>query len=44
MPTGRSLLQQDGTLLDMDFEIAAQRLRPARQPSDCGEIDAFLAQ
>jgi len=41
---GQVIFQQDGTLLDMDFEIAAQRLRPARKLSDCGEIDAFRAQ
>ena len=44
MPTGKVVLQQHRSLLDMDFQIAAQGLRRARQRLDGVKIDAFLAQ
>ena len=41
---GKIAFEELRSLFDMDFEIAAQRLRRPRQPLDCGEIDAALVQ
>ena len=43
-PDRQFTLQQDRALLDMEFEIAAHRLRPARQRLDRGEIGTSLLQ